>query len=257
MGRESGQAVVESALILPLWLMVALGAIQLALLQQARLVTEYGAYSAVRAGVVWSGNNERMRDAALLSILPSHGAASTVEALGRTYQRLRTEDRQVHDALAPSAAAPVAFKQSGLLGLVRVKVLSPREWPGEGEELDFDAPDTYPGGEADRYRHFLSGQLDPDQEALRDATVLTVQVRYLYELRLPFANQLLFSAWEANTVAPWNRQDPIPPEEREFLRLSAAGSGPLPGRRYFIPLRARWSQRMQSNFHRKWLEVEG
>ena len=33
----------------------------------------------------------------------------------------------------------------------------------------------------------------------------------------------------------------------------AHGEVPLIGRRYFLPLTATYSMRMQSNFHRKWI----
>lgn len=254
MRRESGQVAVEAALVLPIWLLLALGAIQLALIQQAKLITEYAAFSAARAGVVWSGNNERMRDAALLAVLPSFGATPTLEALGRTYQRARSFDAKVHEAIAAETRdAPVALKQSGLLGLVRIHVVSPEGF--DAPELDFDSADTFDEDTDHRhsYERFLSGDLDPGQEATRDATVLTVRVRYLYELRIPFANHAILASWLATATNGFGPTR-LSAEDRAFITTTAAGEGAFaPGRRFFLPLTATWSQRLQSNFHHKWL----
>jgi len=45
---ESGQATVEAALTLPLTVFLVLGTVQMFLLLQARLLTEYAAFRAVR-----------------------------------------------------------------------------------------------------------------------------------------------------------------------------------------------------------------
>ncbi len=50
--RESGQALVEAALTLPLTVFLILGTLQLFLLLQARTLTEYAAFLAVRKGSV-------------------------------------------------------------------------------------------------------------------------------------------------------------------------------------------------------------
>ena len=47
--EESGQVAVEAALIMPLMVFMALGIIQLTMIQHAKLMTEYAAYQAARA----------------------------------------------------------------------------------------------------------------------------------------------------------------------------------------------------------------
>src|SRR5918998_1727054 len=84
-GRESGQVAVEAALIMPLMVFMALGLIQLTMIQHAKLMTEYAAYQAARAGIVWNGNNERMHDAAIIALLPTIGDTSDVGKLALTF----------------------------------------------------------------------------------------------------------------------------------------------------------------------------
>src|SRR5216683_2714897 len=57
MGGEGGQAVVEAAFVLPLTVVLILCTIQIAQLQQARVLVEYAAFNAARAGIVQNGND--------------------------------------------------------------------------------------------------------------------------------------------------------------------------------------------------------
>lgn len=70
-GREAGQAAVETALTLPLGLFLALGILQLFLMQQARLLAEHAAFKAVRAGALSQGSCTRMIHSALVTLLPT------------------------------------------------------------------------------------------------------------------------------------------------------------------------------------------
>ncbi|WP_164018536.1 TadE/TadG family type IV pilus assembly protein [Pyxidicoccus trucidator] len=71
MGRESGQAAVETALTLPLVLFVLLGSLQLFLLSQSRLLAQYAVFQATRVGALNHGACTPMTHAALLSVLPA------------------------------------------------------------------------------------------------------------------------------------------------------------------------------------------
>lgn len=70
-GRESGQAAVESALTLPLTVFLILGTLQLFLMLQGRIMAEYAAFRATRAGSVNHGDCEAMSHAAIVALLPS------------------------------------------------------------------------------------------------------------------------------------------------------------------------------------------
>ncbi len=62
--KESGQALVESALTLPLVVFLAFGTIQLSGMLQARALAQYAAFIAVRTGSVNYGDCEAMTHAA-------------------------------------------------------------------------------------------------------------------------------------------------------------------------------------------------
>lgn len=259
-GGESGQAVVEAAIILPALIFLLLCTIQLTQLQQARMMVEYAAYTAARAGIVQNGNNGKsngisdgpMHEAAVLSILPTFGRTDSLAAIAKT--RI---DFQRDEAI---------LKGFGL-SQVRVAVLNPTVASfglyGQhlnGKELDFD--DVRP-------------EVTP-------ATLLSIQVRYLYEMRVPFANKLLQTIWLASKIGgggglrSWQGWDWTAPKVgsqrgRDAVAASraiAAGTTvadgtpeglPLAafvaagaGNRYFMPVDAWYTMRMQSNPYIQW-----
>ncbi len=65
-----GQIAVETAIVMPLFLFIILGLLQLGLMHQAHLMTKYASYKATRAGSLSRGDKEVMRHAALAVLLP-------------------------------------------------------------------------------------------------------------------------------------------------------------------------------------------
>jgi hypothetical protein len=305
---QRGQVAVEAALVLPLMTFMVLGIIQLTMMQHAKLMTEYAAYQAARAGVVWNGNNERMHDAAVVALLPTLGRTDDILQLGKTWALHKGYDlamRQLQMAKG-EVIDPAAFNGSNLFGFIRVDTIRPSLWDPIGsiwklrsganwKELDFDGADTYPEvlGHEDKIRKFFNlPEPDPAEVQYRKATLLQIRLRYWYELTVPFANWVIFSAWFASNagvalsgaidkptlepganmmadanisalegmgkgIAHQSGYDSVYPTEMVILWRLSQGSIPLlsrvVGKKYFIPLTATHSMRMQSNFHRKWI----
>jgi hypothetical protein len=153
---------------------------------------------------------------------------------------------------------------------VRVAVLNPRrsDFNGhghlQGREIDFD-------------------DLRPN---VAPSTLLSLQVRYYYQLRIPFANKMIQSIWLATQVSrsgallvSWTGKDLTgpklvtdngtdaqavtramaagvgrvadgTPEGTNVTGLALLGSGPRP--MYFLPVHAWHTMRMQSNPFLKW-----
>ena len=278
--KRRGQVAVEAALILPLLIFLALGIIQLTAMQHAKIMTEYAAFSGARAGIVWNGNNQRMRDAALFALLPTAGRTDDLPHLAASAARQRATDLAIRK-LPWSGTSPEQIHGSPLRGLVRVDVLNPTEASFQSvqralqarlplEEIDFDQTES---------------------EAIRDAGVLTIRLRYWYELRIPLANWLLFVCWYAAHSAadlggsidrpelaahpgqaiageslsgpavatPFGYPVADTDEMRILWRLATGrlATASRVGPRFYIPLDAVYSMRMQSNFYRKWLMHAG
>ena len=212
MGGESGQAVVEAAFVLPLTVVLILCTIQITQLQRARVLAEYAAFNAARAGVVRNGNPAPMHDAAALSLLSSEGRTDSLSALGRTWAGFRVRDAVLSELRIP---------------LVEVEVLNPRRSDFQrfgqhlaGQEIDFD-------------------DVRPDAV---DGSLLSIQVRYLYELRVPLANKLLHSLWLAAQRVRGGA------DRLDIAALAIAGKQG----RYLFPVQAFYTMRMQSNAFLRW-----
>lgn len=301
---ERGQVALESALVLPLMVFFTLGIVQLAMVQQARLMTEYATYQAARAGIVWNGNNERMHDAAVMALLPTMGRTDSWAKLAETWERHRGYDRDLKPL--PWGVGRTQVNGQSLTGQVRIDTIGPNLtqssyaiWKlAAGStwlELDFDGPETYPESpalESHVQKLFDLPRADPEEDRFREATLLEIRLRYWYELRIPFANQVVFLAWYAANADTalygaiersstqkqnmlgrsgdtrslrgtarglWDPSGrgltPVLPSEMVVLWDMASGALPVMGaeRRFFLPLQATHAMRLQSNFYRKWL----
>nr|AYM52427.1 pilus biogenesis protein TadE family [Corallococcus sp.] len=173
---ESGQAAVESALVVPLMVFLILGTLQLTTLHHARLMTEYAAYRAARTGIVNHGDCETMKSAAYMALVPTLGPPGS-GGRGRTDTLINA--MEVHDAYTIGGDWQENQRFPGsTLERVRVEVLNPRAGPYSslfasygshmrGREIDFD---------------------DYRDSTIVAANLLSVRVTYFYELRIPFAN---------------------------------------------------------------------
>jgi TadE-like protein len=249
LAKEDGQALAEAAIVLPAMVFLVLAAVQLTQLQQARILAESAAFAAARTGIVMNGDPARMADAAVFSILPGFGRTDSLAAIAKTRLRFETErailERLGLDPVRVAVHDPVAedFRAFG-------EHLN-------GQEIDFD--DVRPGA--------------------AEATLLSIQVRYLYELRVPFANKLIQTIWMAaktGLLERWRGWDPtsprlgaqagpdavaasraaaaratVPDRMPEGIRLAALAAAGRAGR-YYLPVEAFYTMRMQSNPFLKW-----
>jgi hypothetical protein len=246
---EDGQAVVEAAIVLPAMVFLLLLALQLTQLQQARVLAEYAAFAAARAGIVMDGDPARMKQAATLAVLSGSGPSDGMSALAGTLLRFQAAD---------AVLRPFGLEQ------VRVHVHNPVAaefalWGRHLDDQEIDFDDVRPGA--------------------TEATLLSLQIRWLYELRVPFANRMIQSIWMAakgGLLRAWRGWDltaprfgsqagpdaiaasraasasiTVPDGTPEGIPLSALAAGARAGR-YYLPVQAFYTMRMQSNPYRKW-----
>ncbi|MBN1208376.1 MAG: pilus assembly protein [Myxococcaceae bacterium] len=228
---ESGQAAIESAITLPLFVFLILGILQLSLMHQARLLTKYAAYKAVRAGALHNASMQKMERAALAVLLP-----------------LVSRDMGGGEHIKPTHAASdfqAKWRWAQVLGnrmeeadlpYVQVTVCGPLRgnFPGNPREVNFDAP-AYATSE-----DWEQGQ----------RTKLRLQVTFNYRMPIPFANWIIFNA-ARNREVPWlmrlgkaqGRKRSSPDARGGDLYLALAEKGV-----YAHPIRATYTMRMQSNF---------
>ena len=226
---QSGQAAIESALILPLFIFLILGTIQLGLMHQARLVTKYAAYKAARAGALHHARKEVMERAALSALLP---LVSEGKGGGEYIQPItQAEDFQQKwgsrkFSTNKMADAPFPYVEATLCGPLR------RDAPAGMRELDFDDPGI---AAATDWR--------PSQR-----TKLRVQLTLYYRMPIPFANWVIHNIVLRKEL-PWVLR--MGPEEQQQQQQQlekryeeAANKGI-----YILPIRAAYTMRMHSNLY--------
>jgi Flp pilus assembly pilin Flp len=298
---ESGQAMVESALVIPLMTFLILGIIQLVMIQHAKIMTEYAAFNAARAGIVWNADKIIMENAAIISLLPTYEGLFKQSDLGNPAQMLK---RILQRALLwqKSKRLPQAIDllKNGAGNLIDKMNLPNKVGDKMGSEVNklLDKAETLadtalrkgitkalgPSGdmrmvEVEILNPTLSTfgnrgrEIDFDNFSNRDPTRLTIRVRYLYMMRVPFANWVIHQAWLAGKAgqqlygAIWNPQEGTPGEtgfrsvspvttktfwDPELTALQALADQNV----YMVPLNATYTMRMQSNPYKQSLEVE-
>ena len=289
-GGAEGQAAVETAIVLPLMTFLVLGMLQLTMVQHARLMTEYAAFNAARAGIVWNGNQCMMRRAAVVSLLPTLQATDTLTGgslLGKSRPGLFQTWAEAQILVEATGAISGVLRNLGItdpaVTLIDVEVLNPKttKYFKDGKELEFDAV----AGWYDKGDDFSK------KGEMRDDAVLTVRVLYLYPMKIPFANWSLFVSYMATRVGTFVTGDFTPGSVGEGGKSIVDGSGTMAdaqartagaretdydgntifgpgtmallwqvGRRdgvWLFPLSATHSMRMQSNFYSSNLGAAG
>jgi hypothetical protein len=155
---EKAAAAAETALTILIFLMLVLGIIQMALMFNAKLMLNYAAYNAARAGIVHNGDLSEMRKAVAVSLAPLFTNKGGTSSLVIGYVK----------ALAATSIG------LGGLRLINVEIVSPG---------------------ANRFRSDYSGHFFPIYDTkftnandLRE-NLLVVRVTWWYKLEIPFVSQ--------------------------------------------------------------------
>ena len=156
---QRGQALVESVLVLPLAIFMILGTVQLFMMMQARMMAQYAAYKAVRAGSLNSGSCSAMLQAAGAAVLPTFARTDNADLFFKAYKARFNGDHLSYNVAYDGLDAP-------LVEIVREQPLL-ANIPAP-EDLDFDDP-TIP---------HLAGTLE-------------ISMVYWYHLRIPFADWVM------------------------------------------------------------------
>jgi hypothetical protein len=195
---ESGQAVVESAITLPLALFMVLGTLQLFLMLQARTMAQYAVYKATRAGSISQGNCTPMMHAAIAVLLPTITRTDSPTTLATAFA-LRQKNQYF-----VSSGGPTHMGQ--IVEIYREQPL-PSDVP-DPEDPDFDAPD-----------------------AANQPRRLEVRMLYWYWMKIPFANWVMSAIYRAQFgVQPYIGLNPLElTQDATWNSTTSFGGDPWPG----------------------------
>jgi hypothetical protein len=235
--NRRGQALVETAIVLPLAVFLVLGLIQLFLAIEARAVAQYAAARATRAGSLNYANCGAMLDTAVAAVLPTFTATSNATTFVNAFTSHKNGSFLANDFNSNSAASV----NESIVWIDRVNPLA-GQIPGNEEEI-FDMPEA----------------------AQWPSQTLRVRMVFWYPLRIPFANwvisRMVAAAWGVQNFTGTN---PImTPEKANWTatansRLSGTVTSEFKGKllgeykkrlnakRYVLPLIVTSSMRMMT-----------
>ncbi len=240
---------VESALVLPLYVFLMLGIIQLSLMHQAQLMTKYAAYRAVRAGAMHNADRWTMETTSAQVVLPKF-ASDPIIGFQSSGPRLRPTTNAAEWGIRYAEVVGLY----GTIGLDLPPTMVTTCGPLRQHFSNLD-PECRPGEEADFddlcVLYGPSGQASWEDYS---RTKLRVQVLFNYRMPIPFANDVIARialAQEINRALMLDNVDVGLPRELNdrvwnfIAQLLAA----LQNREYVLPIRANYSMRMMSNIH--------
>ena len=224
--RDSGQVAVETAITMPAFIFILLGMLQLGLMHQARVMTKYAAYRAVRVGSIHNAKKSAMTTAALASVLPYAGRETSMSFFKATPGDFS------------SSWGDAVDQNKGTDKIVTVTICEPFTTGGVNIRDDFDDPEGSLGA-GGSWRDFNHGRL-------------AVQVTFYHRMVIPFVNGLIWhivKGDESTDMMRTLRLGGIIPKApvasgRTIDSLNSLATRGI----YIMPIRASWSMRMQSNF---------
>jgi len=239
--RESGQAAVETAIVMPLFVFIILGILQLGLVHQTRILTKYAAYKAVRAGALRGGDVEVMKKAAIAVLLPiltnAQDSGGGQQPIYKVYN-VSSGDKYAQAYAEAKSNSPPWGK------LVDVAICAPTGTKATG---DFDKPDTNPDG-WESWEH----------------TKLAIQVTTYMPLYIPYANAFVWWAArgeDAQVAQTMNTLRMSSGKANDFVRNKKSTNNyggnvkhitdfetNAQSGTYILPIRASYAMRMQSQF---------
>lgn len=271
MRRRRGQVVVETAIIMPVFVFLILGLLQMGLMHHARVLAKYAAYKAVRAGSLNRGENAVMTKAALAVMVPVLGRNSTsgaphrVDSVSRyntAWQALKNNDQGGVPFVEVAVCSPSRSQVAANADFDDPRKALQQNGPaggnsGGGGDPSDPAP---PGGGANSPSNGTSAGQSSDWRGF-NATKLQIQVTVFYRMYIPFANYMVWrlavgeeagsphrrdSGQSKMRWLGWRKDPNAPRAETLKNRLMSFANQ----KKYIMPIRASYAMRMQSNFTR-------
>lgn len=231
----------ETAIVMPLFVFIILGLLQLGLMHQAKLMAKYAAFKAVRAGSINRGNKDAMTNAALSVLLPMISRDDTVGGV-RNVSNPSKFGNAFNDVVKSGNN-----KQGSGKPIVDVTVCHPKRSDVD-DKKDFDDPRTNPLGGNNDWRPF-------------EKTKLAVQVTFYYRMFIPFANAFVWYAAYGQESAKqidamkYALRTKTKKEASEKRNVRDGGAWTIStlkteadSGKYIMPIRASYAMRMMSNF---------
>lgn len=202
-GGQAGQSMVEFLVVLPVMLMLMLGAIQFALIFHAKITLNYAIFEAARAGSLGGADFEEVKEGFARGLAP-------------LYSYPGEDGDQVAAFHAAREAVLDLFDDQD--GLVRIERLTPtpaafRHYAPEGEIPN------------DNLLYRSSSYGPAAGMSIQDANLLQLRVTYWYPLPVPLINKMIasFICCDEEDDCRWSG-DPVCNLDKPYIPLTAVAA---------------------------------
>jgi hypothetical protein len=169
---QRGQSMTEFIIITPVLLILVFGALQFALIFQAKTTLNYATFEAARAGALNNANLSAIENGLARGLAALYTHDNTVEKVSAARDRIREE-------ISGDAGTPP---------FVQIEIINPsmESFADHGVEIDGDC--QIPNDNL-MYRARTVGSAS--NQTIQDANLLKLRITYCYPLYVPFVNRLL------------------------------------------------------------------
>lgn len=167
--RSSGQAIVEYIIIFPVLLILIMGAIQIALIYQAKFTLNYAAFMGARQGALKNANLNSIKDGVAAGLAPLF---------------MRWDGSGAPGLVDLSKARVISTIEVFNPMTAKVEIISPTQAAfaaiaGSGTEIPND--------------NLMYRSAAGDGMSIQDANLLKIRVTYCVKLVVPFVNRMIYS----------------------------------------------------------------
>ncbi len=226
--RQHGQAFVEFIVVFIVFVMLGLGALQMALIYRAKNTLDYAAFQAARAGAVHHGSPSAIRSGLARGLAPlyAHGTSKVAVGKARAAAQLKVTNPLL-TAVQLVNPTKAAFKDFG------------KKNPA------FPQLGTFIPNNNLAFRPHDKGK--NSGLTIQDANVLKLRVVYHYRLIVPIVNDIIVAAAHAVSGTHFGTTDWEKTNPKKYRQHKELGQGDQD----YLPIEASAIVRMQSSFTKK------
>lgn len=178
---QSGQAMVETTIILAVMLLLVLGAIQFALVYRAKVTLNYATFEATRAGALNYGSRRAVEFALARGLAPIYTAIRPGESMFDKVDKVKTARDRVMEEIDGAAGGDY----------VCIERLNPTDEAFVAHGIT-DPTGTFSGPIIPNDNLiYRSTDTAGSQVSIQDANLLKIKVTYCHRLIVPFISQLI------------------------------------------------------------------
>jgi hypothetical protein len=184
---QSGQGMVETVIILPVLLLLVLGALQFALIYHAKITLNYATFEAARAGALNYGSRRAMEYALARGLTPLYTSVRPGES---DFDKMETVKETYSRIMAEIDGADPAIPDDTDDRIVCIQRLNPDRsaFLAHGVNLGGVLPDPVIPNDNLLYR---STDTKGSDVSIQEANLLKIKVTYCYSMIVPFISDLV------------------------------------------------------------------